>query len=490
MERFKFQNPGLVKILAGRFKGQQLTFDISNEKWEWIDGGIKCSLDWNSFNIQAELKEILKGFIHFRLQTVAPLTVYSMDVRFLTFIAGNRISETFPWYPSELLKLTNELQKHNSKNYYSFKALVSWGIKRKISGFDKSMLVLISENKPIRKKQYESIYLRQNIITPSDEIRILGHIERNENNPVFTEFRDGIILHLAYELAPRPIQIHTINRKDFNIYKSTTESFYSINLPMAKKMRSAIPEKRFRSISSILGSKIERLIECSKTIEVTQVSDPLFTDDQGYRLSATEISSIILSQLKLLGFREGQGSILLRHHLGQSLADQGAPAEVIAEILGHNSTVPARAYVGATPEIAAIKTRALGKIDTYINIMKMLVTGEIIERASSPKERWVKGVVGSQYIGGIGSCGLSSSTSCPKNPVYSCYTCSKFHPFIDGSHVEVKTALETQSQYFIDIAEKGIQIEGNRPLTQLELTIQAVNVVLEKCQDISKQNND
>ena len=89
-------------------------------------------------------------------------------------------------------------------------------------------------------------------------------------------------------------------------------------------------------------------------------------------------------------------------------------------------------------------------------------------------------MVGNQYIGGVGACGLPEDTACPKNPVYACYTCAKFHPFRDGTHQEVKSGLQKQAQYFIDIAEKAMDLGHNRTFLQLERTIEAVDAVIQR----------
>ncbi|HIE5701015.1 TPA: hypothetical protein ACXNRH_005088 [Pseudomonas aeruginosa] len=174
-------------------------------------------------------------------------------------------------------------------------------------------------------------------------------------------------------------------------------------------------------------------------------------------------------------------SMLLRHHLGQGLADQGTPAEMIAELLGHNSTVAARAYVTATPNIARIKEKALGKSPAYQRIMRSLLTGNIVQRRDSVAEREVRGVVDMQYIGDIGACALPVHTHCPYNPVYACYTCKKFHPFADGRHEQVKKALQREAQRFIDMAEQAGDLSHNRPLAQHQTTILAVKATIEHC---------
>ncbi|MEB0039338.1 hypothetical protein [Pseudomonas sp. MH10] len=195
-----------------------------------------------------------------------------------------------------------------------------------------------------------------------------------------------------------------------------------------------------------------------------------------------EIGNALKHELLEAGINKpNQVSMLLRHHLGQGLADQGTPADMIAELLGYNSTVAARAYVTTTPNIARIKEKALGKSPAYQRIMRSLLTGEIVQRRNTESEREVRGIVDTQYIGDIGACALPTHTNCPYNPVYSCYTCKKFHPFVDGHHEQVKEALQREAQRFIDTAEQAGDLLHNRPLAQHQTTILAVSATIERC---------
>ena len=359
---------------------------------------------------------------------------------------------------------------------------------RNIEGFSKEIYYKLCEFKYFPRKPYANIFLNPNYITSEEESIIIDFLNSNYDIDDFISLRNNVLLHLCFELGLRPIQIFNLDCNDF--YKvsnnNTLTNYYSLNTALAKKLSNSGIEKRNKAITERLGEKIERLIHLNQE-EFQYIKTPaLFRMERGKyrageRLSKIEISKIICSQLQQIGFEKGNGATLLRHHLAQSLANQGTPADAIAEILGHNSTLPARAYVAATPEIAVIKTRALGKSKTYGNIMKMLLTGEVMEKDSVSKDRWIRGMIGSQYIGGIGSCGLPNNTACPKNLVYSCYTCHKFHPFVEGRHEEVKKELQVQVQYFIDIAEKSMDLEYNRPVVQLEKTIEAVDAVIERC---------
>lgn len=486
---YKFHNPGKVRILAARTHEQETIIDTSGSKWRWVDGGKIFRVDWDALDFKIDLTNIFKGFIFHRLEVNSPHTV-GVDVQLIKLISNSHLKIGFPWSETDVLSFLteNEFKKKVRENY-SFRALYVWALDRGIKGFDRQIALHIKESKPNESGQYDKIFLRQNVITPSDEILLLKYLNKHANSNEWSTIRNIVVLQLGFELAPRPIQIHSIDETDFHRYGLDNQKYYSIDLPMAKKIRSGSTEKRPRSISDGLGKKIEILIKRNNEEFKASLVKALFKRKDGVRLSSPEITKIVSIQMRMFRFKKGDGLNLLRHHLGQSLADQGASAEVIAETLGHNSTVASRAYVGATPEIATIKTRALGKNGTYLDIMKMLLTGEIIEKDKSPKDRRIKGMIGSQYIGGIGSCGLPTNTSCPLNPVYSCYTCKKFHPFIDGSHNHVKEALQKQSQYFVDIAEKSQQIESNRALTQLESTIEAVDSVIIQCNN-KPQNNE
>ncbi|WP_303670924.1 tyrosine-type recombinase/integrase [Pseudomonas aeruginosa] len=226
---------------------------------------------------------------------------------------------------------------------------------------------------------------------------------------------------------------------------------------MAKKVGQRRPERRPRKITSRLGEKIEQHVSELQR-RFGSACEALFVSSSGSRLSVIEIGNGLKRELREAGIeRPNQVSMLLRHHLGQGLADQGTPADMIAELLGHNSTVAARAYVTATPNIARIKEKALGKSPAYQRIMRSLLTGEIVQRRDIPAEQEVRGVVDMQYIGDIGACALPAHTHCPYNPVYACYTCRKFHPFAEGRHEQVKEALQREAQRFIDMARSQPQ---------------------------------
>jgi integrase len=478
---YQFKNPGVVKI-SQRTPDQNSLIDISDEEWYWSDGGMSFSIKWNQLQILPLIKEFLKGFMVNCLAKKSPWGTYTSEASLIKAISKSELSDKFPWSKLDVLTFSIFLAKEKDRSvFYAFKSLYSWCTKQNIEGFSAEIQLLLSEQKINALRPYEKVFLSQNYLAAEQEHLIIRAVNSSTSHLDYYNLRNHVILQLCYELAPRPIQLHCLDTSDFTVVVTPSgDSYYSLQLPMAKKRTEDKPERRPRSISKQLGENILRLIQTTSLPDTNSI--PLFIyslEKKKKRIPSGVFGKIITSQLTELGFAKGGNATLLRHHLAQSLADQGAPAETIAEILGHNSTLPARAYIAATPKIAEIKARALGKNATYKRIMKMILTGEIIDRNKVHPERFVKGAIGDQYIGGIGSCGLQRDTPCPKNPIHSCYTCHKFHPFHDGEHEQVKIQLQKQAQIFLDIAEQNAQLKNNRAVLQLEKTIEAVDNVIQ-----------
>jgi hypothetical protein len=130
---------------------------------------------------------------------------------------------------------------------------------------------------------------------------------------------------------------------------------------------------------------------------------------------------------------------------------RGASAEEIAYILGHSSTVAARHYILATPELADVKARTLGINPVYQDIIAMMMTGEITEH-----ERWssdiVAGTVNNHFHIGIGGC-AKDGVPCHLSPVRACYGCQDFHPFADANHVAVLNDVQSEMESLATLSE-------------------------------------
>lgn len=481
---YKFDNPGRARLRVATLD-EKPTCDTSGSVWIWHALGSKHRINWSRIASTPKLKEILKAYFFHRLETRTPNTVIR-GVTFIKFLAASPHSTKFPWDEIGVLAIFASMGAKDPVLAIHFRVFYLWCLNTGKPGFSRASYFSLEESIVDRPSPYQDIFLHQNYLLPADEITILKRLQSSSDSGDRVCVQRNVLLHLCFELAPRPSQIYALNVNDFiEVWPPTLSSasnspsrYFSLWLPMTKKRALGPLERRPRRISPELALKIKELISLEPAAFSGGLS-PLFKGSQGHRLSAAAIIRHIRDEMRAIGI--SPGATKLRHHLGQGLADQGAPADVIAEALGHNTTVAARAYIAATPAIATVKTRALGKNKTYQSLMQAMLTGTLAIRNATPKEQWVKGVVHMHYIHGIGGCDLSPKITCPKNPVYSCYLCPDFHPFLDGPHHEVKVALQAQAQLFLDVATESNDINHTRTPLQLELTLEAVDAVIERC---------
>jgi hypothetical protein len=333
-------------------------------------------------------------------------------------------------------------------------------------------------------------------VTPDQEAQILQFIDLRlsavEYMPnqefdiaLYRELRDATLMMLVFEIAPRPLQIYMLEQKDIKEIEIENNCYYSIRLRINKNRHFSEEYTSPREISTRLGNVIKKLTLLNQTLlnQPDNKGAPLFMSTQGKRWSVSAISLVVCKALEsVFGIEklDVQGATTpFRHHLGQSLADQGAPPAVIADRLGHSTETAARAYIAATPNIAKIKTRALGENESYQYLMNSLMTGSVMRREDIDDEvSVVRGTVGSHYIVGIGACDVKGN--CRSNPIYACYTCRKFHPFVDGPHDQVVEALQEQVVTFIECT---VDLQHSRPVTQLEIVIESAKAVAKECKD-------
>lgn len=478
-DTYKFQGPARIAIRT-RTDDQPRYVDTNSSVWVWYDGGLAMKADWTALKLNPELMEIAKGFIAYALEKYAPRTAF-MFAGFLRDLSNSILANNYPWSHDDVINTISEFKK-SRYTIISFRRLYRWAVDRGLRGFDQRTYLEIKDIKSDRHDPYARIFLSQSGLELGEEINLLTRISRDVTKENWPSLQQNILLHLGFELGPRAIQFHSLDITDFEVIETSSQDrYYTLWLPMAKKVGQRRPERRPRKITTQLGEKIKQHITAIQS-NFGSACEALFVSSTGKRLTVIGIGDRLKQELREAGIeRPNQVSMLLRHHLGQGLADQGTPADMIAELLGHNSTLAARAYVTATPNIARIKERALGKSPAYQRIMSSLLTGKIVQRHDTTTEREVRGVVNMQYIGDIGACALPIHTHCPYNPVYACYTCKKFHPFADGRHELVRDAMQQEAQRFIDVAEQAGELSQNRPLAQHQVTILAVTATIERC---------
>ncbi len=276
------------------------------------------------------------------------------------------------------------------------------------------------------------------------------------------EITDFTLFGLSYYTGMRPIQFSKLTAGDFKQDTGHVPSRlyrYSLNMPYAKqtkitnnKIKVALPAElgllvdeyikraklqpnaRFIMINERLIANLnETMQRMLFTIQPQEVKDKISNNE------------IILPRLTTYDFR---------HNVGHSLALAGANADEIAYMLGHSSLIAAAYYISATPELAMLKSQALGENPVWQNMVNLLLTGYAADETKWT-QRTVSGTVGGQLHIKIGCCER------PDEPCYlakarSCYGCFYFRPFTNLSkHNAVLRCVNQELADTLEVSEKS-----------------------------------
>ncbi len=167
-----------------------------------------------------------------------------------------------------------------------------------------------------------------------------------------------------------------------------------------------------------------------------------------------------------------------RYTLGSDMARENYGSHAIAAALGHNGIRSVGRYIKTSPQMGK---RLDSKMKTELALVVNAFQGEIIPK---PDDNTKESTVAKTIYGGSGAiatCG--SGYSCHLDAPFSCYTCSKFQPWVEGPHEEVLTRLETRRDRVV--------LEGgdSAVVTSFDRPILAVAQVIEKIRNIKKSSS-
>ncbi|WP_232915627.1 hypothetical protein [Pseudomonas syringae] len=162
---------------------------------------------------------------------------------------------------------------------------------------------------------------------------MLKRIERVLPTDPWEDAQLNLMLLLGFELGPRAIQFHSLDIADFEFFESTNhEKYYTLWLPMAKKVGQRRPERRPRKITTRLGEKIsQHFSEIQRRFGSN--CEPLFVNPKGRRLSVTEIGVGLKHELREAGIdKPNQDALMLAVSLASPSELEG-PAERLKEVM-------------------------------------------------------------------------------------------------------------------------------------------------------------
>lgn len=161
-----------------------------------------------------------------------------------------------------------------------------------------------------------------------------------------------------------------------------------------------------------------------------------------------------------------------RDTIGTRAAQEGYGELVIAEILGHVDTQNVGVYVAVIPEIAQRLDKILAKdLAPIANAFlgRILSSESDATRAEDPTSR----IIDYKHTKkAVGSCGTTHD--CKFHAPIACYTCRNFEAWIDAPHQMILEHLTSER-------ERIIKISGQRVASINDLTIVAVQAVIDEC---------
>lgn len=474
--------PSRVRIRT-RYHEDEIFVDTSKEIWKHSR---YCSIDWAKCKFEGSVLTAFKQFIWYRLSSCSPTTAqinFERIIQIQDFIT--QIS--FPWTLASAKEILT-FSEFERTAFLSFRLFYRWAAWKSLAGFSSEIATSLDDVAAPFYDTYLSVKNRSQVLSPTEEVLLLSAIDELSYDKDYLSFQDNVIAHLSWELGCRPEQVAGIEHAHFtSTARPNGSAYYDLKI-IRLKQSNYTSSYRKRVISERLASKINELILLKEAYwqEPSLPDAPLFQTMSKQRLKAGAVRLAIAGVFEHAGTRPGN-STLLRHNMAQKLADQGTPGDLISDMLDHTTKTAARHYVAATPEIGRIKTRALGQNETYRELIG-LMTGTPIRREDvKDRNAVVKGVVATRYIGNIGACGLDTDTHCDKNPIYSCYSCRKFHPFINGNHGEVVSALRTEVQVMLN---QSHNLTENKVVLQLEQTIEFAERVEKLCASKAEGKTD
>lgn len=285
--------------------------------------------------------------------------------------------------------------------------------------------------------------------------------------------RDVCMLVMSYQYAFRPGQIARIELADVRLF-STGAVHVAVSLIKQKDniKRIRVTRRIKREWGALFNELVRRRDSGVMPPEEGVPPRLLFgLKPQGVSRAIMELTA------NLTG--EAWTPTDLRHTAAQRLADGGISHIGLTEFLGQTSDRIANVYFDTSPAQAQRINEALAISPIYSNLAKIAKT-RTIDKAmllGLPADQQIGAVPHGILIAGIGGCGLGQSL-CFKNPVLSCYTCSKFMPLGEPDiHQEV---LESLRPVVTEFAAASRYNQQSPAYGQLKTTLDAVRRVVEE----------
>ena len=420
--------------------------------WDISVGGSVATLNFNWHD--QGLTPLLKSWVAFLLQTLAPATV---TIRFSSL---QRIPSEELWL---LIKTTPKALRqywqitlakdYTSLQLSSLKSILYFLCWSNLFHWSTDYLSFLS-NLPIRAQdKYASVRTGDVFLSVDEEAILIAYfdelaqlIHENPNSLPDQKLRDVTILISSFQFGLRPLQIAMLRMADVRIWTDDGK-------PPSVHLSFRMIKQRIKRTAFYLPRRVKNEWAGLFAELYRRAKEQGLDGSKRFFLvkSAAQTAKIII---KLTGelLPESRSATELRHSAAQRLADAGASQEELAEFLGHSDIDTALVYFQTSPNQAELVNRALGVSKVYQQVAKIGRERfiSVVELAALKEDQQIGAVPHGIPITGIGGCS-SGQPSCDVNPVMACYGCKKFMPLQDSEvHKKVLEDFRGVVSFFAD----------------------------------------
>lgn len=321
---------------------------------------------------------------------------------------------------------------------------------------------------------------------------------------VNTAYGEGVLANRSYSLVwlymalgLRPSQVADLKVADLKVQRLGDSTSYTLNVPRGKQRfqtrRAEFKERELiEPVGQVLFAWCEQVKASFSEMEIDEFTLPIFpckrvidNAEPGFEHHSDSVRLAvelerIFKKLAIVSPRTGKplkaSAYRFRYTLGARAVTEKAGAAVIAELLDHSDMQNVMVYTQLSSEvIEAINAELADELVPLAQAFR----GEVIlfedSDMSDPRKliRYPgvepgKGTTG--QCRGAGGCGAVVPVAC--------YVCPYFTAFADGPHEEVLAYLLAQKQQEVGVGGDSTVASAT------EEAIQAIRIVIQKCEDL------
>jgi hypothetical protein len=460
----RFDLPALPASVVS-FDGQV----VGTDQPSWLlrssaDGGKLLALNWSRLDDSAILTQraryLAKLFLADKLSRKKARTIendFRMFSRFQRWLRSIRRSP-FEW--SDLTEgiargfLTHGL-KHTADKGNDFSRLRTfyrWGVARQYPDFDLELFHVLRSVTATGNAKGHHVRFRDTVKGPfsPDELLLISKAIKQRSST--DEDRAIVMLHL--ELGNNPNASARLQNRDLIRYEAKIGVAYHLGIPRLKK-RTALRETKQRPISENLGQLLETLrtgAADDALLHWLSQTNPEAAINRAMRRFVRAAGLISPRTQRLMKINSRR----FRFSIATHMAEEGASAFHIAEVLDHSDTQNVRVYVETASSIVDSVAKAT---DAALAPLVQRFRGKIVDSLGASAFNGLPNqvipavapdlAIFHPNVGGIGMCGRDTRKEglCRLLPPLSCYLCPSFAALRHGPHEEMLNSIETFIQH-------------------------------------------